>query len=173
MNILILSFLTNLNFLSFFLSSPLSPYYFNTFKINQTKKFKKKKKRTWHECKFQCYFLLLFTPLWSCCCHRNDNPCWDSVASSLHIWMLNPLAKHHSQSELAMINNPTREIWLGETKAWGSEGMSNSNVAVIGPQSDWKSHTEKTWNARLQWVVSAVFLNHGLGPKIGYLVGCN
>lgn len=44
MNILILSFLTNLNFLSFFLSSPLSPYYFNTFKINQTKKFKKKKK---------------------------------------------------------------------------------------------------------------------------------
>lgn len=44
--------------------------------------------------------------------------------------------------------------------------MSNSNVAVIGPQSDWKSHTEKTWNVHLQWVVSAVFLNHGLDPKL-------
>lgn len=45
--------------------------------------------------------------------------------------------------------------------------MSNSNVAVIRPQSDWESHTEKTWNVHL--VDVGCFLDAWLGCdlKIG------
>lgn len=121
-----------------------------------------------------CFFLS-FTPLWSLCCHRNDSPCWDSVASSRQIWMLNPLAKHHSQPEPAMINNPTREIWLGETEAGDLREWGTAMSPLSGPQSDWKSPTEKTGDVHPHWVVSAVFffffLRRGLGPKIGSLVG--
>lgn len=104
--------------------------------LNQPQK--KRKKTTTN-----AYFsnvISLFTPLWSRRHHhRNDSPCWDSGASSRRIWMLNPLAKHHSQSEPAMINNPTREIWLGEMEAGESEGMSHGNVAVIRTRRDGKS----------------------------------
>lgn len=109
-------------FSSFLLSSPLSvslsaslSFHFNTFKINTN--LTKCKNNHAMNAYFNGVISYLFTPLWSCCRHRSDNPCWDSVASSQQIWMLNPLAKHHSQSELAMINNPTREIWLVETEA--------------------------------------------------------
>lgn len=109
-------------------------FHFNTFKINTN--LTKCKNNHVMNAYFNNVIFSLFMPLWSCCRHRNDNPCWDSVASSQRIWMLNPLAKHHSQSELAMINNPTREIWLGEGEAGDLREMSNSNVAVIRPQSD-------------------------------------
>lgn len=102
-------------FPSFSHSASLSPFHFNTFKINTN--LTKCKNNYAMNAYFNNVISLLFTPLWSCRHHRNDNPCWDSVASSQQIWMLNPLAKHHSQSELAMINNPTREIWLGEMEA--------------------------------------------------------
>ncbi len=51
--------------------------------------------------------------------------------------MLNPLAEHHSQSELAMINNPTREIWLVETEAgdlreWVTAMSALSGLSQIG-----------------------------------------
>lgn len=93
----------------------LSPFHLNTFKIDTNLT----KCKNYHamNANFHNVISLLFMPLWSCFHHRNDNPSWDSVASSQQIWMLNPLAKHHSQSELAMINNPTREIWLRETEA--------------------------------------------------------
>lgn len=148
---------------SFSLSASLSPFHFNTFKIN-TNLIKCKNSHTMNAY-FNNVILLLFTPLWSCHHHRNDNPCWDSVASSQQIWMLNPLAKHHSQSELAMINNPTREIWLGETEAGDLREWITAMSALSGPQSDWKSHTEKTWNVHLQWVVSAVFLKTWVGTQ--------
>lgn len=53
-------------------------------------------KQPGYECTFQqCHFPRIYgtpeqPPPWY------DNPCWDSVASRQQIWMLNPLAKHHS-----------------------------------------------------------------------------
>ena len=122
------------SFLSFFLSS--SPFHFHTFKIN-TNPTKCKYRCAMNAC-FSSVIPLLFTLLWSRCHrHRNDSPCWDSVSSSQQIWMLNPLAEHHSQSELAMINNPTREIWLGETEArdlreWVTAMSPLSGLSQIG-----------------------------------------
>lgn len=102
---------------------------------------------------------LLFTPLWGGCRHRDDNPCWDSVASSRQIWMLNPLAKHHSQSELAMINNPTREIWLGGMEAgdlreWVTAMSLLSGLSQIG------NHTPRKHEMFI-WLMSDVFCKHG------------
>lgn len=127
-------FLSSRLFFSFFLFS--SPFHFHTFKIN-TNPTKCKHRCAMNAC-FSSVIPLLFTPVWSCCRrHRNDSSCWDSVSSSQQIWMLNPLAEHHSQSELAMINNPTREIWLGETEArdlreWVTAMSPLSGLSQIG-----------------------------------------
>lgn len=168
-------------FLFFFLLylSPLSPSvalhrlssHFNAFKINTN--LTKCKNNHAMNAYFNNVAPLLFTPLWSCCRHRNDNPCWDSVASSQQIWMLNPLAKHHSQSELVMINNPTREIWLGETEAgdlreWATAMSALSGLSEIG------NHTPRKHEMFIcNGLCRLFFLKHGVGPEIGSLVPCN
>lgn len=102
---------------------------------------------------------LLFTLLWGRCRHRDDNPCWDSVASSRQIWMLNPLAKHHSQSELAMINNPTREIWLGGMEA-GDLREWVTAMSLLSGLSQIENHTPRKHEMFI-WLMSDVFCKHG------------
>lgn len=116
-------------------------------------------KQPGYECIFQqCHFPLIYAtpqrpPPWY------DNPCWGSVASRQQIWMLNPLAKHHSQSELAMINNPSREIWLGGMQAgdlreWVTAMSLLSGLSQIG------NHTPRKHEMFI-WLMSGVFWKHG------------
>lgn len=128
---------TNIQYIisSFFIYLFLPLFHLNAFKINPN--LTKCKNNHATNAYFNNIISLLFMPFWSWCHHRNDNPCWDSVASSQQIWMLNPLAKHHSQSELAMINNPTREIWLGEMeegdlREWVTAMSLLSRLSQIG-----------------------------------------
>lgn len=149
-------------------SAPLPPFHFNTFKINTN--LTKCKNNHAMNAYFMNVISVLFTPLWSCCRHRNDNPCWDSVASSQQIWMLNPLAKHHSQSELAMINNPTREIWLAEMEAGDLRECRPYRAAVrleITHRENMKCSSAvgcvgcfpKTWVGTPNWVFGGLQLN--------------